>query len=333
MQAGAKVLTAFDQIAGWRDDDHSAALACLRLSARHILSSSGSVSKELAFVLRKALDHADASAVGARRFFEESFEPVPMPGNSGGSGFVTGYYEPVVRAAKSEHGRYRFPLYAPPPGLGSQPHLTRAEIRLGALAGKGLELAWLESKIDQFFVHIQGSANLQLPDGTTMRVGFAAKNGHPYTPIGRILVEAGDMSAGDVTMDSIRGWLAQNPGKADAVMDENRSYIFFRVVEPANPDLGPVGASGVQLTPGRSLAADPVYIPFGLPVWLATHEKLPDQSSPFRRLMIAQDAGSAITGPARGDIFVGAGKEAGSMAGNIKHDADFLVLQPRRARG
>ena len=176
-------------------------------------------------------------------------------------------------------------------------------------------LAWIESPVDGFFVHIQGSARLQMPDGEIWRISYAGKSGHPFTPIGAWLVANGHLTREDVTMDTIRDFLLADEKRARELMNRNRSFIFFQRTTQENPDLGPVAAAGVALTPGRSLAIDHRLHTFGTPIFVATHEPLPQQSAPFRRLMLAQDTGSAIIGPARGDLFIGSGREAGSVAG------------------
>jgi membrane-bound lytic murein transglycosylase A len=170
-----------------------------------------------------------------------------------------------------------------------------------------------------------------MPDGTLMRVAYAGKTGHPYTPIGRLLVEMGELERENVTMAMIRAWLEANPARAHSLMMKNRSFIFFADTGEADPAIGPIGAASVPLTAGRSLALDHTLHTFGTPVWIATHTPLPWESKKFRRLMTHQDTGSAITGPARGDLFIGSGAEAGTVAGAIRHAADFYVLVPRNA--
>jgi membrane-bound lytic murein transglycosylase A len=225
----------------------------------------------------------------------------------------------------------------PPPGLDPalrfarktgnlySEYADRAAIMAGALAGRGLELVWLNDPVDAFFIHIQGAARIRLTDGTTMRVTYAAKTGHPYTPIGRVLVTRGALKPGSATMPAIRAWLAAHADEAAAVMALNRSYIFFREAPVADAAQGPVAAAKVPLTPGRSLAVDRLVHSFHLPVWVET--TLPDGHS-ISRLMIAQDTGSAIVGPARGDIFFGCGDDAGAVAGAMSAGGRFIVLDP-----
>jgi membrane-bound lytic murein transglycosylase A len=205
----------------------------------------------------------------------------------------------------------------------------RAEIMAGALHGQDLELVYLEDPVDVFFIHIQGSARLSMTDGSVQRVNFAGKSGHAYTPIGRTLVERGEMVLEDVTMDSLRGWLAAaSPRDRDAVLATNRSYIFFAMTEDSHPDAGPVAAAGIPLTPGRSLAVDRHLHTFGTPILVQSPEPLPGESEALSRLTIAQDTGSAILGPARGDLFIGSGAQAGRIAGSVNQPARFTVLLP-----
>jgi membrane-bound lytic murein transglycosylase A len=182
--------------------------------------------------------------------------------------------------------------------------------------------------VDAFFIHIQGSARLALPDGRRMRVTYAAKTGHPFTAIGRILVEAGELSLAEATMDGIRGWLAERPERVRALLDRNRSFIFFREAAVEDERLGPVAAAKVPLTPMASIAVDRELHTFGTPFFIDAPTLGEIGGEPFRRLLVAQDTGSAIVGPARADIFVGSGASAGSVAGRVRHPGDFFALLP-----
>jgi membrane-bound lytic murein transglycosylase A len=206
------------------------------------------------------------------------------------------------------------------------PYHDRAEIEAGALSGRGLELVYLADPVDAFFIHIQGAARIELAEGGTIRVTYAAKSGHPYTPIGRVLIEMGEIEKGKATMPAIRAWLAGNPERAGAIMARNRSFIFFREAAVEDPRLGPVAAAKVPLTPGRSLAVDRLLHSFHAPVFVDT--RLPNGQD-FRRLLVAQDTGSAIVGPARGDIFFGSGDDAGVLAGAMAAAGRFFLLAPR----
>jgi membrane-bound lytic murein transglycosylase A len=205
----------------------------------------------------------------------------------------------------------------------------RPAIETGALAALGLELAWLADPVDAFFVHVQGSARLRLAEGGTMRVAFDGKSGHAYTSIGRLAVERGLLPLGGADKDGLEVWLKNNRELGEALMRENRSFIFFRESALAE-DEGPLGAAGVPLTAGRSLAVDRTLMTFHTPIWvevtgLADPETADRQ---FRRLMVAQDTGSAIVGPARGDLFFGSGERAGSLAGRVRNEARMTALVP-----
>jgi len=195
---------------------------------------------------------------------------------------------------------------------------------LGFADDKGLELLWVDSAIDAFFLHVQGSGRVEMTDGQIVRIGFAARNGRPYTAIGRVLIKRGAIAKEKVSMQTIRAWLATHAREAASIMAENPSYIFFRRLKNTNP----MGAMGVGLTPGRSLAVDRTYIPLGAPLWLDTHDPL-HARRPLRRLVIAQDTGSAIKGPIRGDVFWGFGRQAAQRAGHMKARGTYYLLLPK----
>ena len=347
----------FSDIPGWAADDHAAAFSAFRHSAlkagerrwKDGALGIGFASLQPAFAAARVLTAAGPQA--ARRFFESHFSAWRY-GEHPGSGFVTAYYEPEAEASFVKTDRFRFPLYRQPedlvkipagnpaPGLdpafewarrtdlGLVEHPDRRAIETGALDGRGLELAWLEDPDDVFFIHVQGSARLSMTDGTKMRIGFAAKSGHPFTAIGRLLVETGELDAATISMQAIRDWLKRNPHRRDALVWSNRSFIFFRENPLGDPALGPVAAGHVQLSPGRSVALDRKLHCFATPVFI----DMPDATAfgrPFSRLMIGQDTGSAIVGPARADIFTGTGDEAGQIAGAVKASADFWFLVPK----
>ncbi|MCR4265674.1 murein transglycosylase A [Nitratireductor sp. ZSWI3] len=350
----------FDILPGWRDDVLLPALAAFQRSARHVLEKpyrSGSLGIALpafaeAHEAAFALTGADETA--ARAFFEHHFVPCRIAPPDDGRGFVTGYYEPEAEASRVRTDRFRIPLYARPPDLvdvdetnrpeGLDPYFAfardagggrlteyfdRRAIDQGALDGYGRPLAWLESKVDAYFIHVQGAARLRLTDGTTIRVTYAAKSGHYFTGAGKVLIARGELAPDAVTMQSIRGWFRDHPERVDEILWQNRSYIFFRETEIGDPQKGPVAAAKVQLEPGRSIAVDRLLHTFGTPFFINAPTLKAVDSRPFRRLMIAQDTGSAIIGPARADLFVGTGDAAGDVAGVIRHPADFYALVPR----
>lgn len=288
----------------------------------------------------------------AQYFFESNFQAYSIGSPWTASGLFTGYYEADLKGAFRPDGRYRYPILSRPKDLISAnlgefdhkwsgeriagrlsdgkyiPYYTRAEIEAGVLNGRQLEILWVDSPVDAFLLHIQGSGRVNLPDGTAIRLAYAGRNGHRYTAVGRELVAAGIMRLDDVTMPAIRDWMEANPVGGIALRQKNKSYIFFRVAETE----GPVGAQGVLLSPGRSMAIDPKYIPYGAPLWLATTDPGTKPKKQLRRLVIAQDTGSAIKGPIRGDLFWGHGRLATTKAGLMKEKGTYYLLLPKSAR-
>jgi membrane-bound lytic murein transglycosylase A len=344
---------------GWAEDDHAAALAAFRRSARRITSDSDAPAawRAVAAAALAVPDAADAAT--ARAFFEASFDAYPVEPSPAARPFLTGYYEPELAGSRAATSDFTVPLYARPDDLvdvtdanrpagipgnlpfarlsdsGLTPYHDRAAIEDGALAGRGLELVHLADAVDAYFVHVQGSCRVRLDDGAVLRLAYAAKAGHPYTSIGRLLVERGVIPADTMTGAVLAAWLRANPAEGRALMRENRSYVFFAEQTGLDPDLGAIGAGGVQLTPGRSLAVDHAVHRYGAPVWLDAALPLGTGGAlrPFRRLMIAQDTGSAIVGPARGDVFIGCGAEAERIAGGFRHNAEaFVVFVPKPNR-
>jgi membrane-bound lytic murein transglycosylase A len=215
---------------------------------------------------------------------------------------------------------------------GLVPFYTREEIDRGALKGRDLELVYLDP-VELFFMQVQGSGRVRLPDGTHLRLGYSTKNGHAYTSIGKKLAELGEGKPKSMTMDGIKAWLRADKERGNRMMWENKSYVFFRLLDGKEGEDGPIGAQGVSLTPGRSLAVDPSFHALGLPVFVAAPELKDETRAPFRRLMIAQDVGSAIKGVERGDIYWGSGDDAGAIAGKTLAPAQFFVLRPNAAPG
>jgi membrane-bound lytic murein transglycosylase A len=348
-------------VTGWSDDDHLAAYKTFRTSCQPIVAQNGppSESKALGTSLRdpcrvaRSLELSDG--VKAKAFFEENFLPLRISRLGEGEGFVTGYYEPVIEGSRTENEIYNIPVYRRPsnlfvrgynqasPSLPNKgavyrkigrrklvPYYDRAEIEDGKIEGRGLEIAYLKNQTDLLFAQIQGSARIELADGSVVRINYDAHNGYPYTPVGRILIDRGIIPREQMSMQKIREWMEQNPDGANELRRQNRSYIFFREVNLAEKD-EPVGAQGVPLTAGRSIAVDKALHVYGTPFFI--EGDLPIESerakTPFRRLMIAQDTGSAIVGPARADLYFGAGVEAGRVAGRLKNNARFVILIPR----
>jgi membrane-bound lytic murein transglycosylase A len=301
----------------------------------------------------KAADISDAAR--ARAFFEENFQPLRISRLGEDAGFVTGYYEPVVDGSRTRTDVYTVPVYRRPsnlfvrgfkqdaPGLPNKgpvyrkigrrklvPYYDRAAIEDGAIAGRGIEICWLKNQTDLLFSQIQGSARVRLEDGSTIRINYDAHNGYPYTAVGRVLIERGIIPKEQMSMQKIREWMDQNPDGANDVRRQNRAYVFFREVPLSDKDEA-VGAQGVPLTPGRSIAVDSALHVYGTPFFIEGELPIDSERSktPFRRLMVAQDTGSAIVGPARADIYYGAGADAGRISGRFRNTMRFIILVPK----
>lgn len=268
------------------------------------------------------------SDLAARQFFEQNFTVYRLSQGDTTQGLLTGYYIPVIDGSLSQTAEYRYPVYGKPSGLDTgKPFLTRKEIEAGALNHKGLEIAWVKDKVMLYFAQVQGSTRMRLPNGRIVLLRFAAKNGKPYTAIGKVLVDRGALQREKVTMQSIRDWLYAHPNEVDEILQQNASYVFFRL-EKADPTI--VGSHGSPLKIG-SLAVDPAYIPLGFPVYLDTsYPDLQGSGAPKRAqsLTVAQDTGSAIKGPLRGDVFFGEGEEGEQLAGYMKSPGTFYLLWP-----
>ena len=357
------VALAFADLPGWREAALAPSFAAFRRHAAHMVArppktrALGIDAADLVAVAARASGEAETlDETAARAFFEANFTPYRVVPRSGAA-FLTGYFEPELDGSRTRSDRFAVPLLARPADLvdlddatrpadidpsyafarrsGDDrlvPYFTRGEIEDGALAGQGLECVWLADPVDAFFVHVQGSVRIRLVDGGVMRLAYAAKAGHPYTSIGKLAIARGLIPAEEMTLDRLRDWLKAHPAEARALMRENRSYVFFREQPDLDPTLGAEAAAGVPLTPGLSLAVDRTLHTFGTPIFIEAELPLgPDGAvEPVRRLMLAQDTGSAIVGPARGDVFVGLGAEAGRRAGRIRHQPrSFVVLVPK----
>jgi membrane-bound lytic murein transglycosylase A len=344
----------FESLAGWSDDDHQAAFRAFERSARAITGGQTSprtaqaAAPELIASARAAL--CGAAAADARRFFETWFRPFRVvPEN--GRGFLTGYYEPCVPASRVETEAFRWPILARPADLvtlsldalpagfptdisGARrlsdgsfvPYDNRAQIE----AERRDPIVWVRDAVEAFLIQVQGSAQVEFPDRSRARLAYDARNGLPYTSIGKILIEAGEIAESDMSLASLKAWLRRDSARGLDVMRRNRSFIFFALVEDFDRKLGPIAGAGVPLTPLRSIAVDRTLWAYGLPFWIDAELPWMDETPrPFRRLMIAQDTGSAIVGAARADLFFGGGDKAGARAGAIRHPAEFVVLLPR----
>jgi membrane-bound lytic murein transglycosylase A len=319
---------AFAALPGWAGADHMRALGSFRRSATEMLATGRGFTRQTEY----AGERADWEAVchralewpndAARNFFESEFAPTFISPQA----HFTGYYEAEAQGSLEPAPQFPVPIYRKPddPSLQS---LTRHEIEAQAgLAAKGLELVWLSNPIDAFFIHIQGSGRVHLPDGKVFRLAFAGKNGAAYVSIGKRLIEAGALSLENMSMQTLRGWLATNPDEGLRLMRQNPSFIYFRQAPIQDPTLGPPGAEQVQLTPWASLAVDRAFWAFGTPIFLDT--TLPGGKR-LCDLLIAQDTGSAIKGAARADIFCGAGEDAAFIAGHLNARGRLIALLPK----
>jgi membrane-bound lytic murein transglycosylase A len=357
---------AWAEVAGWSEDDHLQAYRAFRASCRPIAAErtppadpKADNPKALGTSLRdpcraaRALDISDGAK--AKAFFEDHFLPLRISRLGEGDGFVTGYYEPVIDGSRTQTEVYNVPVYRRPsnlfvrgfnqdsPSLPNKgqvfrkigrrklvPYYDRGEIEDGAISGRGLEICWLKSQTDLLFSQIQGSARVRLEDGSTIRINYDAHNGYPYTAVGRILIDRGIIPKEQMSMQKIREWMDQNPDGAKELRRQNRAYVFFREVNLSDKDEA-VGAQGVPLTPGRSIAVDKALHVYGTPFFIEGELPIESEQSktPFHRLMIAQDTGSAIVGPARADLYFGAGVDAGKVSGRLRHNMRFVILVPK----
>ncbi len=364
----ALVKTTFEKLPGWQGDRHTEAIAPLLLSCRRLekmpddapigfgaTAVAGTVARWRPIcAAADKLSGQDAALV--RRFFERNFEPYLATADGRPEGLFTGYFEMELRGSWIKTPAYATPVYQRPAdnlvaklgdfraGEGGDivgkvvgdrfvPYDTRGQIDGGSIIDRSQEILWVDSPIDAFFLHVQGSGRVIMDDGSIVRLGFAGRNGRAYKSIGGELIRRGELTRERTSMQSIRAWLRDHPDQAAALMATNPSYIFFRVVEgalkPLGQQQGPVGAAGVPLTPGRSLAVDRRHIPLGLPLWLDTTDPL-NSGQPLRRIVITQDTGSAIKGPVRGDLFWGFGEAAATRAGLMKQPGRYFLLLPRR---
>jgi len=300
----------FEDLNGWADDDHGAALTVFRNTCMDLDGSDWA-----------AICAYAETAPDPRAFFELLFRPVLIGGED--PALFTGYFEPELEGSLRRTGRYRFPVYRLPPEVTGR-WLSREQIEeSGVLEGRGLEIAWVDDPVELFFLQIQGSGRVRLNEGGVLRVGYGGANGHEYRSIGQELVRRGIYDLHQVSADVIKNWVRRNPVLGQELLFHNPSYVFFREVSRVPADQGPLGAMNRSITTMRTVAVDPAFVPLGAPVWI---EK--DGEAPMRRLMVAQDTGSAIKGAQRADIFFGTGDDAGRAAGRIKDPGRMVVLLP-----
>lgn len=302
----------FSDLKGWAEDDHRAALATFLNTCRDMDDP------DWRSLCALAADQTDAKA-----FFELFFRPVLI--EDGSPALFTGYFEPELDGDLSPSGRFRYPVYRmPPEARGARQWLTRRDIEIGeSLQGRGLEIAWVDDPVELFFLQIQGSGRIRLPNGHHLRVGYAGSNGRNYRSIGVELVRRGVYKAHQVSAQVIRNWVRRNPVEGPELLRHNPSYVFFRKITDVSPEDGPKGAMNRSITTLRSIAVDKRYVPLGAPVWIEKGGKVP-----MHRLMVAQDTGSAIKGAQRADIFFGTGDAAGRAAGKLRDPGRMVVLMP-----
>src|SRR5262245_5908416 len=346
----------------WTTDDHAAAFAaflesCRTIQARRRLARElTAIPAALKGICEEARQAIPLDKEGARKFFETHFRPIRISKLGETDGFLTGYYEPIIAGSRVPTGDFTAPLYRRPPNLvpagrrklgdafpskgvfvgrrvGRRkivPYYDRGQIEDGALDGWHLEICYLHNQVDVLFAQIQGSARIRLEDGAILRVNYDSHNGWPYTPVGRVLIEQKMMNRDQVSMQSIRDWMEANPDPAKEVRRQNKSYMFFHITDLATEDEA-VGGPGARLMPRRAIAIDRALHAYGTPFCIQAElpSANPKARTKFDRLMIAQDTGSAIVGPARADIYFGAGDEAARIAGRIKNPGTFVMLVPR----
>jgi len=305
-------LLSWSDLPGWAADDHAAALPVFQETCTDLEDPEWS-----------KLCALSQNQTNARIFFELFFRPVLI--EDGNPGLFTGYFEPELQGSRQRTSRFRYPLYQKPPEV--QPGETwysRAEIEeRGLLAGRGLEIVWVDDPVDVFFLQVQGSGRIGLSNGGAVRVGYGGRNGHEYRSVGKELVRRGLFESHQVSAATIRNWVRKNPGVGEDLLHHNPSFIFFREVSEVPATSGPLGAMNRSITALRSIAVDPEFVPLGAPVWIEKRGE-----NPLNRLMIAQDTGSAIKGAQRADVFYGTGDAAGKEAGRIKDPGRMIVLLP-----
>ncbi|SPA38702.1 MEMBRANE-BOUND LYTIC MUREIN TRANSGLYCOSYLASE A [Cupriavidus taiwanensis] len=319
-QKGRLQAASWAEIGGWAQDDVRAAWPALQQSCQ---------------ALKKRAEWSRACAAGMmvnagdinamRAYFESNFQPYRVVNGDGtDSGLITGYYEPILHGSRTRQGKFQVPLYRKPPQFGNRALPARAEL-LQNPAMRGNELVWVDDAVEAAFLQIQGSGRIRMADGSMMRVGFGGTNDQPFRSFGKWLLDRGEITPAQATMQGIKAWARANPGRVEEMLNINPRFVFFRELPPGND--GPVGALGVPLTAERSIAVDPATIPLGVPVFLSTTRPL--STEPIQRLMFAQDTGSAIKGGVRADFFWGAGDAAGETAGRMKQGGRMWVLMPR----
>lgn len=337
--------TEFDYLPGWHYDNHAQAFHSFRRSCDSWQKQPGSKPLSGIFDLGTISDWQKLCTVNVangqeKQFFERWFKPYAVANYGSFDGLFTGYYVPELHGSHHKSARYHVPLYGVPKDLVKRgdrigrlnkgefvPYYDRAEIQAGALQGKGAELLWVDSEVDAFFLEVQGSGRVIMDDGRIQGVGFAGKNGRGYYAIGKTLVDRGVIAREDISMQTIRAWILQNPDEGRQLMLQNQSVVFFKLSH-AHPSEGPIGSMSTPLTPQHSIAVDKNYLPMGVPLWLDADHPI-ENNQRLRHLVMAQDTGGAIKGLLRGDFFWGHGQLAESAAGVMKSRGRYFILVPK----
>ncbi len=348
LEPGVGKAIKFSELPGWDEDQHAEAFTALGKSCIRLAKK-----PDWQTICKQADGLGEPGNEDAKQFFETHFMPHTLRGERGKtSGMITGYYEPLLHGAMQADERYRYPLYKSPedmliidlasiyPALKGKrvrgrvignkvvPYYSREQIDGDEMPLSGQELLWVDDRDQLFFLQIQGSGRVQLPDGKVIGAGYANQNGHAYISIGKKLIEMGEIERENVSLFSIKAWLKSNPQRAQALLNENPSYVFFVLRD--KPEDGPTGSLNVPLTPERSLAIDPKFVQLGVPIWLNT--SYPGEGQlPLQKLVMAQDTGGAIKGQLRADLFWGTGERAEIMAGNMKQSGEMFILLPKNS--
>jgi membrane-bound lytic murein transglycosylase A len=345
LEPGIGKAVEFNDLPGWDKDQHAQAFIALDKGCVRLAKKPGWQG-----ICASASKLGEPGDEDAKQFFETHFTPHMLRGEKGTTrGMITGYYEPLLHGAMHADERYRYPLYKTPedmlivdlgalyPSLKGKrvrgrvvgnkvlPYYSRAQIESEKMPLSGQELLWVDDRDQLFFLQIQGSGRVQLPDGKIIGAGYANQNGHAYISIGKKLIDMGELKREDVSLFSIKAWLKSNPQRAKALLNENPSYVFFVLRD--KPEFGPTGSLNVPLTAERSLAIDPKFVELGAPIWLSTSYPGKTQQ-PLQKLVMAQDTGGAIKGQLRADLFWGTGEHAENMAGNMKQPGEMFILLP-----
>lgn len=353
--------TSFSELPGWSSAHHLKSLQTFQASCPSFLKKKPDYvignqwvylrAKDIQPACQAALHLKNPSQSDAKQFFQQWFKPATFQNGHVLSGLFTGYYLPEIKGSLVKTDQYTIPLYGVPKDLLSinlqdfdaqlpkrqligrlhnkqlVPYYSREDINNGAITHHAPVVAYIHSPIDRLFLEIQGSGTIKLDDGSTLSLNYAAKNGLPYTAIGKILIQRGILTMATMSQQAIGSYLEQHPDEQDEIINKNRSFVFFRILHQD----GAFGSLNTKLTPGYSLAVDPDWVPLGLPLWVNTSRPDPntDANHPFHRLMIAQDTGGAIKGAVRGDVFWGGGKNEAQIAGKMKNTGQYWLLLPR----